>query len=156
VSADDALDLAARLGGELIVPFALDCLALVAAEEANHLLAARHFGAAGAARQRMGMVRFKVFDEGDEAKIAAVREALGENDFEAAWAEGAAMSMWPKAWATRKSPRGCSSHRAPCRPTSRTSTPNWDSPRACSSPKRPRAMRSTRCSSHFAHFMLCD
>ena len=41
----------------------------------------------------MGFVRFKVLDEGDEATIAAVREALGENDFDAAWAEGAALSI---------------------------------------------------------------
>jgi DNA-binding CsgD family transcriptional regulator len=88
----EALDLAARLGGDLVVPFALDCLATVAAQSDNHLLAARLFGAADAARQHMGMLRFKVFDEGDEAWIVAVRDALGENDFDAAWAEGAALS----------------------------------------------------------------
>ena len=64
-----------------------------AAETGNHLVAARLFGASDAARQRMGMVRFKIFDEGDQAAIAAVREALGENDFDAAWAEGAALSI---------------------------------------------------------------
>ena len=89
----DALELAARLGGDLIVPLALDCLAIVAAQSDNHLLAARLFGAADAARKHMGFVRFKVLDEGDEATIAALREALGENDFEAAWAEGAALSI---------------------------------------------------------------
>ncbi len=89
----DALELAARLGGDLVVPFALDCLAIVAAEADNHLLAARLFGAADAARQHMGLVRFKVLDEGDEATIAALRDALGENDFDAAWAEGAALSI---------------------------------------------------------------
>jgi hypothetical protein len=31
---------------------------------------------------------FKVLDAGDESTIAALREALGENDFDAAWAEG--------------------------------------------------------------------
>ena len=41
----------------------------------------------------MGFVRFKVLDEGDEATIAALRDALGENDFDAAWAEGAALSI---------------------------------------------------------------
>ena len=55
--------------------------------------AARLFGAADAARQRMGMVRFKVFDDDIDASIATVREALGENDFETAWAEGAALSI---------------------------------------------------------------
>ena len=59
----------------------------------NHLLAARLFGAADAARKHMGFVRFKVLDEGDDATIAALRDALGTNDFEAAWAEGAALSI---------------------------------------------------------------
>jgi len=101
----DALDLAARLGGDLIVPFALDCLATAAGQNDNHLLAARLFGAADAARQQMGMVRFKIFDEGNENTVAALRNALGGNDFEAAWAEGAALSI-PEAIAYAKRGRG--------------------------------------------------
>ena len=89
----DALDLAARLKGDLLVPFTLDCLATIAAEADNHLLAARLFGAAESARQRMGMVRFKVLEATDAAGIAAVRDALGDNDFDAAWVEGAALSI---------------------------------------------------------------
>jgi DNA-binding CsgD family transcriptional regulator len=101
----DALDVAARLGGDLIAPFALDCLATVAARSDNHVLAARLFGAADAARQHMSMVRFKVFEEGDETTIAAVRDALGENGFEEAWAEGAALSI-PEAVAYVQRGRG--------------------------------------------------
>ena len=41
----------------------------------------------------MGLVRFKILDEGDEATVAALRDALGESDFEAALAEGAALSI---------------------------------------------------------------
>lgn len=88
----DAIDLAARIGGDLVVPFALDSLAIVTGETGNHLAAARLLGAAEAARQRMGMVRLKVLEADDEARIAAVRDALGENDFDAAWAEGATLS----------------------------------------------------------------
>ena len=40
----------------------------------------------------MGAVRFKIWDAGYEASVAAVRDALGEPDFDAAWAEGAALS----------------------------------------------------------------
>ena len=40
----------------------------------------------------MGVVRFKVWDAGYEASVAAVRDALGEKDFDSAWAEGAALS----------------------------------------------------------------
>ena len=45
-----------------------------------------------AIRQRMGVVRFKVYDAGYEASVAALRDAMGEKDFECAWAEGAALS----------------------------------------------------------------
>jgi DNA-binding CsgD family transcriptional regulator len=89
----EALDSAARIGGDLIVPLALDCLAIAAAERDNHVMAARLFGAADAARQHMGFVRFKVLDEGDEAVLARIRNSLGENDFDAAWVEGAALSV---------------------------------------------------------------
>jgi hypothetical protein len=88
----DALDAAVRRGGDLVVPFALDCLAIVAAVTGGNLLAARLFGAADAARQHMGTVRFKVLESDDEARIAGVRDALGEEAFDAAWAEGAALS----------------------------------------------------------------
>ena len=101
----DALDLAARHGGDLIVPFALDCLAIVATQRENHLSAARLFGAADAARQHMAFVRFKILDESDEATIASLRDALGTNDFEAAWAEGASLSI-PEANAYAQRGRG--------------------------------------------------
>ncbi|CAM3043072.1 Transcriptional regulatory protein [Mycobacterium intermedium] len=91
--AHDALDLAARLKGDLLVPFALDCLATVAAEYGNEHSAARLFGAADAARRHMGIVRFKVLDAYDEARVAVLRDTLGDNDFDTAWAEGAALSI---------------------------------------------------------------
>jgi hypothetical protein len=59
------------------VPFALDCLAIAAALSDNQLSAARLFGAADGARKHMGFVRFKVLDEGDDATIAALRDASG-------------------------------------------------------------------------------
>ena len=65
----------------------------MAGDAGNHLSAARLFGAAEAARQHMGMVRFRVLEADDEARVAALRDALGENDFDAAWAEGAALSI---------------------------------------------------------------
>ena len=43
----DALELAASIGGDLVVPFALDCLGIVAARIDNYLLAARLFGRGG-------------------------------------------------------------------------------------------------------------
>ena len=70
----------------------MECLATLAGDVGSHREAARLFGAAHAIRQRMGAVRFKVWDAGYEASVAALRDAMGENDFDAAWAEGAALS----------------------------------------------------------------
>jgi DNA-binding CsgD family transcriptional regulator len=38
------------------------------------------------------MVRFKVHQAGYESSVAALRDAMDEADFDAAWAEGAALS----------------------------------------------------------------
>jgi predicted ATPase/class 3 adenylate cyclase/DNA-binding CsgD family transcriptional regulator len=70
----------------------LECLATLAGNAGSHCEAARLFGAAAAIRQRMGVVRLKVWDAGYEASVAALRNAMGEGDFDEAWAEGAAMS----------------------------------------------------------------
>ena len=40
----------------------------------------------------MGAVRFKVYDAGYQASVTALRDAMGEKDFDTAWAEGAALS----------------------------------------------------------------
>jgi DNA-binding CsgD family transcriptional regulator len=40
----------------------------------------------------MGMVRFKIFDTIHEFALAALRDAMGEKDFETGRAEGAALS----------------------------------------------------------------
>jgi DNA-binding CsgD family transcriptional regulator len=88
----DALTCAAGIKAYLLIPDILECLATLAVEDYNHRDAARLFAAAESARQRMGAVRFKIDDAGYEASVAKVREALGDNDFDAAWAEGAALS----------------------------------------------------------------
>lgn len=54
--------------------------------------AARLFGGADACRRRMGQVRFKVHQADYEASITALREMMGNNDFDTAWAEGAALT----------------------------------------------------------------
>jgi DNA-binding CsgD family transcriptional regulator len=59
----------------------------------SHREATRLFGAAHAIRQRRGAVRLKIRVAGYQAGVAALRDALGEKDFESAWAEGAALSV---------------------------------------------------------------
>ena len=90
--AHDALARAAELEAYLYIPDILDCLGTLAGQADSHREAARLFGAAAAIRQRMGAVRFKVWDVGYEASVVAVHDALGENGFDSAWAEGAALS----------------------------------------------------------------
>jgi len=90
--AHDALAMAAEIEAYLVVPDILECLATLAGDAGSHREAARLFGAVHGIRQRMGAVRFKVWDASYEASEKALRDALGEQDFEAAWAEGAALS----------------------------------------------------------------
>jgi predicted ATPase/class 3 adenylate cyclase/DNA-binding NarL/FixJ family response regulator len=90
--AHDALACAAAIGTELGIPGILECLAAVAAEASSYQEATRLLGAAHTIRQRIGVVRFKVHDATYEALVATIRNVLDENDFDAAWAEGTALS----------------------------------------------------------------
>jgi DNA-binding CsgD family transcriptional regulator len=90
--AHDALAIAANMQAYLGVSDTLECLAALAGESGSHREAARLFGVAHSIRQRMGEVRFKVWDVGCDTSVAAVRDALGEKEFQSAWTEGAALS----------------------------------------------------------------
>ncbi|WP_375373769.1 LuxR C-terminal-related transcriptional regulator [Mycobacterium sp. AZCC_0083] len=90
--AHDALAIAAHTKAYGCTADALECLAALAVGVGNNSEATRLFGAADAMRQRGGLVRFKIFDAFFEFPIVAVRDAMGEKDFEAGWAEGAALS----------------------------------------------------------------
>ncbi|MBV8346185.1 MAG: LuxR family transcriptional regulator, partial [Mycolicibacterium sp.] len=88
----DALTCAAEIEAHLSVPDILECLASLAGDAGNYREAARFFGAAEVIRKAMGAVRFKVWDAGYEASVAALRDAMGEQNFDATWAEGATFS----------------------------------------------------------------
>jgi DNA-binding CsgD family transcriptional regulator len=90
--AHDALTVAADLHAHSGVPDILECLADLGVRADGHREAARLFGAAEAMRQRIGVVRFKIYDAEYENSLAALRDAMGEEDFAAAWAEGTALS----------------------------------------------------------------
>jgi hypothetical protein len=79
--AHDALAIAANMQAYLGVSDTLECLAALAGESGSHREAARLFGVAHSIRQRMGEVRFKVWDVGCDTSVAAVRDALGEKEF---------------------------------------------------------------------------
>ena len=90
--AHDALACAADVRAYLYIPDMLECLAVLASDAHSPREAARFFGAAEAIRLHMGAVRFKVWDAGYEASVVVLRDAMGKGDFDAAWAEGAALS----------------------------------------------------------------
>ena len=90
--AHEALAIAASTGAYLGAPDTLECLAAFAVDAGSHREAARLYGAADAIRQRIGVVRFKIYDAGYETSVAALRDAMGDEELESAWAEAAALS----------------------------------------------------------------
>jgi predicted ATPase/class 3 adenylate cyclase/DNA-binding CsgD family transcriptional regulator len=88
----DALVIATQGGLPVPIPDTLEVLAQLACESESHQEAARLLGAAHALRQRMGTVRFKVYDAWYEAMAIDARNAIGDTDFDAACAEGARLS----------------------------------------------------------------
>ncbi len=90
--AHDALTVAADVHAHSGIPDTLECIADLAVKADGHREAARLFGAADGIRQRIGVVRFKIYDAEYENSLGALRDAMGEEDFAAAWAEGAALS----------------------------------------------------------------
>ena len=91
--AHEALASAADKGLYLHIPDILEYLAGLATRDGNHPQAARLFGAAQGLREHMGVVRFKIHDTTYEDSVRELRNAMDEKDCDAAWAEGAALSI---------------------------------------------------------------
>jgi predicted ATPase/class 3 adenylate cyclase/DNA-binding CsgD family transcriptional regulator len=91
--AHEALACAADRGLHLHIPDILEYLAGLATRDGNHAEAARLFGAAQGLRHRMGLVRFRIHDAAFEASVTELRNAMEEEVFDAAWAEGTALSI---------------------------------------------------------------
>jgi DNA-binding CsgD family transcriptional regulator len=88
----DALSCSADNQTILGVHDTLECLAALAAKAGINRQAARLLGAANAIKQRTAEVRFKILDAEYEAAIRELRDVMGDTEFAAAWAEGAALS----------------------------------------------------------------
>jgi predicted ATPase/class 3 adenylate cyclase/DNA-binding CsgD family transcriptional regulator len=69
-----------------------DILEIIAGLTDGHPEAVRLFGAADGIRHRTGEVRFPIYQAEYEASMEAHRNGMGNNDFQAAWDEGAALS----------------------------------------------------------------
>jgi predicted ATPase/class 3 adenylate cyclase/DNA-binding CsgD family transcriptional regulator len=88
-----AISLMTELGAFAHLPDALECLADATATGARYEEAARLFGAAESARLATGMVRYKVYHAWYESSVDGIRNTLEQKTFDAAWAEGAALSI---------------------------------------------------------------
>ena len=71
----------------------LEALAALATAGESHLEAARLFGAAQALRKSTGQQRWPLDQPAHDADTAAARASLGDDAFEQAWKEGAALSL---------------------------------------------------------------
>lgn len=74
------------------LPDILELLAGLSGDAGSHREAARLFGAAEGIRRRVGQIRFQIYQAAYDSSVEALRTAMGDRDFEAAWAEGAALS----------------------------------------------------------------
>ena len=91
--AHGALVCASRSGAHLGIADTLECLARLATDAGSHREAVRLLGSAQAMRDRTGQVRFQIYDVAYEASAATLRDVLGDSEFGAAWAAGAALSI---------------------------------------------------------------
>ena len=88
--AHDALACAASSGVYQPVPGILECLADLARDPT--VSKPPVFSVRPRRSATQGLVRFKVHQAGYESSVAALRDAMEDQDFDAAWAEGAALS----------------------------------------------------------------
>jgi DNA-binding CsgD family transcriptional regulator len=91
--AHTALEKATAVRARVVIPDILELLAQLPAGADGHAEAARLLGAADALRASINIVRFKVLDPGHAACVSALRDALGDEAFDQAWADGSALSI---------------------------------------------------------------
>jgi predicted ATPase/class 3 adenylate cyclase/DNA-binding CsgD family transcriptional regulator len=70
----------------------LEVLAVVAAKKKSYAEAVRLFGAAEGMRVRTGEVRFQLLQSAHDAAVDSLRDAMKQDDFDSAWAEGGLLS----------------------------------------------------------------
>src|SRR5262249_17474434 len=80
-------------GGQVEMSRCLEVLAQVACEEHQFTRTARLFGASEQLRQTHGAPRTPFLIGAHEQCIATAQRALGDQAFDAAWADGAALSL---------------------------------------------------------------
>ncbi len=89
----EALTLRARAGLRPGMAESVESLAALATDQESFTEAARLFGAACALRAEIGLARWPVDQAGYDTDVARARDALGEHAFDAARAEGQALTV---------------------------------------------------------------
>jgi predicted ATPase/class 3 adenylate cyclase/DNA-binding CsgD family transcriptional regulator len=90
----EAISCATEVQAYQVIPDVLDILVKVSHSGGRDREAARYGGAAEALRAVMGgAARSPIWEPGYLSLFATVREAMGADDFDAAWAEGGALSL---------------------------------------------------------------
>lgn len=91
----DAHDALARASDTRVLiglPAILELLAHLASDDQSYAEAARLIGAAQGIRQRTGEVRYAIYRADHETLLNAIRDAMGQNNFDSAYSEGAALT----------------------------------------------------------------
>jgi predicted ATPase/DNA-binding CsgD family transcriptional regulator len=91
--AHEAMSLGREAGDQIGLVDALELLARLVAEQSSPREAVRLWAAAESMRAGLGYVRFPVEQGPYDAAVASIKEALGPEEFAAAWAEGAKLSV---------------------------------------------------------------
>jgi DNA-binding CsgD family transcriptional regulator len=91
--AHQALTIAHGTQSKLSIIDAFECLAAVAPNADDLPKAARLLGAAHALRQETGYQRFRLRQNSYDIAVHALRSALGDQAFDQAWDEGAALAL---------------------------------------------------------------
>jgi DNA-binding CsgD family transcriptional regulator len=91
--AHQALAVRHTFGDQLGVCDSIELLAALAAAARSNDEAVRLLAAAQAQRDRIGSVRFRIHDGWYASLVDAIRSSLGDEGFDAAWADGAALSL---------------------------------------------------------------
>jgi DNA-binding CsgD family transcriptional regulator len=76
----------------LCAPDFLECLGELTGDAGNSQHAVRLLGAAAAMRRAFELPRFPVYDDQYESVVASLRNAMGDSEFDAAWADGTELS----------------------------------------------------------------
>jgi predicted ATPase/class 3 adenylate cyclase/DNA-binding CsgD family transcriptional regulator len=104
-SQHQALALCVKHGFSGAATEVLEVLASVVAAGESYAEAIRVFGAAATLRERTGQARRPVDQPAYDADLATLRSAVGDDQFTAAWKEGAALSL-EEVWAYASRARG--------------------------------------------------